>query len=115
MQRDDGVRKLIESAVRGHETSPPPFVGGLTQQERNSYSIAKALIFLVSEDNEHVGGGIELETSREIAAVTRKKPAPRGMFIPMQLNTRSGLDTKSGAAGAYSVETDIGVNHVPAQ
>ena len=24
------------------------------------------------------------------------------------MNTRSGLDTKSGAAGAYTVETDLG-------
>jgi HK97 family phage major capsid protein len=106
------ARELIQNAIlrtsADQQTVRTGFVDGLTDAERRNYSIAHALRYLTAESNEGIAGGLELEVSRHISKVTGKTPSPRGMFVPLQLNTRSGLDSKSGAAGAYSVATEIG-------
>jgi len=74
---------------------------GMSAWERSRYSITKVLRSQATEDT--VDAGLEKEISQHIAK--RLKREPIGMFVPTQL--RSGLDTKTNAAGAFTVETDI--------
>jgi HK97 family phage major capsid protein len=67
--------------------------------ERQRYSLVKVLRH---QAEEAVDAGLEKDVSQFIAKRLNREPI--GMFVPTTLR---GLDTKTNAAGAFTVETDI--------
>jgi HK97 family phage major capsid protein len=78
---------------------PDALLDEMSQWERDRYSYAKVLLHQAEEP---VECGLEKEVSQYLQK--RLKRTPVGMFVPMQLQ-RSGLDTKTNAAGAFTVAT----------
>lgn len=82
-------------------------VDNLTQRERATYSICRAIRSLAGD--KEVDATLEREVSASIAKDTGRSTS--GMFIPTRLNPSnpqmSGLDTKTNSAGKYTVATEI--------
>ena len=93
----------IDAGLTGRElhkyqtNEPPALLDEMSQWERDRYSFVKVLLHQAEEP---VDCGLEKEVSQYIAKRLRREPV--GMFVPMQLQ-RSGLDTKTNAAGAFTV------------
>lgn len=79
-----------------------PTVGSLTEGERKDYSVARAIL----AQAEYCGKGLEHEISAAIAKDLGMEP--RGLFVPTRLRPQAtGLDTKTNAAGKYTVMTEV--------
>src|SRR6266568_4842199 len=97
----------IDSGLTGRELFKyqPNETGALlaemSEWERSRYSLTKVLRHQTEDDA--VDAGLEKEISQHIAKRLGREPV--GMFVPTQL--RSGLDAKTNAAGAFTVQTDV--------
>lgn len=97
------ARMRDEQAARGSGLAAPT-VDSMTAQERKEYSICRAIRALAGEKG--VDATLEREVSMEISKNINQTTT--GIFIPTRLNPRaSGLDTKTNAAGKYSVATEV--------
>jgi HK97 family phage major capsid protein len=86
-----------------------PTVDNLTPKERNEYSIRRAILAAFGETEQ---GRLELEVSAELGKSIGRSPQMGGIFVPTRLNVprpqaASGLDTKTNAAGKYTVATEV--------
>src|SRR2546421_197493 len=95
------TRELIQQAIlrSGATAARPNFVDGLTETERESYSIVRALRHLAEKaENPRADfrADLEVEVGKHIQKTLGKNTA--GMFVPTALHTRSGLDTKSATS-----------------
>lgn len=73
----------------------------LSDKEKSDYSIVRVIRALAGESG--VQASLERQVSEDIGKRIGKSTG--GMFIPTRIH--SGLDTKTGAAGGYSVATQI--------
>lgn len=73
----------------------------LSDKEKSDYSIVRVIRALAGESG--VKASLERQVSEDIGKRIGKSTG--GMFIPTRIH--SGLDTKTGAAGGYSVATQI--------
>jgi HK97 family phage major capsid protein len=79
-------------------------VEALSEGECASYSVAR--LILNAADPQAHDAGIEREISAAIAKDIGREP--RGYWVPTRLRPRaSGLDTKTNAAGKYTVMTEV--------
>jgi HK97 family phage major capsid protein len=79
-------------------------VEALSERECASYSVARLILHAADPQAHDVG--IEREVSAAIAKDIGREP--RGYWVPTCLRPRaSGLDTKTNAAGKYSVMTEV--------
>jgi HK97 family phage major capsid protein len=91
----------IDAGLTGRElykhqpNEPDALLAEMSEWERDRYSFVKVLRH---QAEEAVDCGLEKEISQHLEK--RLKRTPVGMFVPMQLQ-RSGLDTKTNAAGAF--------------
>ncbi len=80
-------------------------LNGLTKRERETYSIRRLIL---AQAGERVDAGLEQEVSQTIAAAVGRPPRNGGTFVPTRLNPQmTGLDTKTNAAGKYTVQTEV--------
>lgn len=101
----EGDSKIVASVGAINRT-----VEGLSRRERQSYSITK--IILAQAGETRVDATMEMEISAAIAAAVGRPCRSGGTYIPTRLNPRinpqmSGLDTKTNAAGLYTVATEL--------
>lgn len=91
-----------DAAIAAKSKEIAAVVTGLSQVEKNDFSVTRAIRHLA-------GLGEEAALEREVSVAIEKKlgrPAQSdGLFIPTRL--AAGLDTKTNAAGKYSVATDV--------
>lgn len=86
-------------------------VADLSHKERSDYKIADAILRMCGDDRR---GSFEVELSDSIANVVGRKPQQNGFFVPMAgvspnygRPQMAGLDTKTNAAGKYTVATEV--------
>ncbi len=77
-----------------------PTVDCLSSYERDNYSFVRLIKSLAGDKG--VGAELELDVSNEIC--NRLGKTTGGAFAPTRL--RAGLDTKTNAAGAFTVQTE---------
>lgn len=85
-----------------------PVVDGMSQQEKREYSMSRVILSLADSNN--YKADLERKVSDSIAKEIGRQP--KGMYIPTRglarpNPTMSGLDTKTNAAGKYTVATEI--------
>lgn len=82
-----------------------PTVDGMTEKEKRDYSMARAILSMADPN---YSADMERKVSDSIAKDLGRPP--KGMYIPtrgLARPTMSGLDTKTNAAGKYTVATEI--------
>ena len=79
-----------------------PVISALSAKERNFYSVARALRYMLGMDREVAF--LERELS-DAYGKSIGRPA-RGLYVPTRI-AASGLDTKTGGAGGYTVGTNV--------
>ena len=79
-------------------------VSDLTPVEKKNYSVTRAIKHLANFGDHDSDAGLEREFSTAISEKMGRSTA--GMFIPTRLYA-AGLDTKTNAAGAYTVATEV--------
>ena len=105
------VSKIVIARARDEAKKHPAglaaaTVESLTDKERQTYSISRAILSLASDNGE--GASLEREISADIAKRTGRAPQKGGIFVPTRLSPQaSGLDTKTNAAGKYTVATEV--------
>jgi HK97 family phage major capsid protein len=78
-----------------------PTVDGFTRFDRQRYSIVKIIRHIAGDADVDIS--LEQEVSEQIAK--RLKKTSGNFYVPTRI--RSGLDTKTNAAGAFTVETEL--------
>jgi HK97 family phage major capsid protein len=88
-------REMIDPYRQVQSNETGALLAEMSDWERDRYSFVKVLLHQAEEP---VDAGLEKEVSQHLQK--RLKRAPVGMYVPAQLQ-RSGLDTKTNAAGAF--------------
>jgi HK97 family phage major capsid protein len=92
-----------KKAPDGFVTRP---IVDLTESQARSYSLVRAIKYLLNDHGSTETADFELEVSDEIARVTgRMRSGIRSIFVPTM--TRSGLSTLTSAAGGFAVQTSV--------
>jgi HK97 family phage major capsid protein len=91
--------------IVAHAGAVPKALDGLSKRERDQYSIRKLIL---GQAGENVDMGLEREVSATIESAIGRPARNGGMFVPTRLRPQaSGLDTKTNAAGKYTVATEV--------
>lgn len=98
----------IERTLRP-ETAMLPTVLALSNHERRSYSVMKAIHALATRTGGLTGPepSLEREISGSITKDIGRPPDHGGIYVPLRLSA-SGLDSKTNASGGYLAQTKIG-------
>lgn len=83
-----------------------PTISALTQNQRESYSVFRAIRYLAGEPG--VKATLEQSVSEGLAAAVGQQPRPNALYIPTKLGLQAALDTKTGGAGGFTVDTTLG-------
>jgi HK97 family phage major capsid protein len=93
-----------DNQIVAHSGQIPGIIASLSRSERKQYSIAKAILGLSGDR------GVDCSLEREVSAAiaTKLSRESAGLYIPPRLNPQmTGLDTKTDAAGKYTVATEV--------
>lgn len=99
------MNRTIAARVQTLETTGLHTIQDMTEHERRNYSYTRALSYMLRGEK-LANRSLEVEVSEALTKEYGITQAIGALQVPLTL--RSGLDTKSGAAGGFTAGTDVG-------